>query len=233
MSKKRNIPLFISPKKKQEDEDEEDWTEETPDTTSQAINLGQLLSSQQTTLEDKGIFIFQREVSSESLEKIMRKILELHFDENFIEPIQIMLNSPGGTLNAGFALIDLMKFIKNPVRTIAMGEIASMGTMIFMAGDQRIITSNTSVMIHHFSTSTYGTYFDLKAESKVWEQIHKRVIKFFIDNSKYRSEKQIRKHLLLEQDNWLTPEDMIEHGLADHIYRPEKKKIFTDAETDR
>ena len=163
MSKKENIPLFVSPtkikenksiKKKQppseifesEQEDtEEEWDEEEG---SQVIDFNQLINNQQKTLEDRGIFIFQKEVNSVSVEKIMRKMLELHFDENFADPIQIMLNSPGGLVSSGFALIDLMRFIKNPVRTIAMGEIASMGTMIFIAGDERIITSNTSVMIH-------------------------------------------------------------------------------------
>lgn len=194
--------------------------DELPDDAMQFFsNLGK----DSDDLDKKGIIIINGVISSDSLARASKRLLTLHFDPNFKDDIQIIINSPGGYLDAMWAFIDLMQFVDNKVKTVALGEIASAAAFIFIAGDERIIAPNTSVMFHHFSGGHQGTYPALVAGKKGDDIEYGKILRLIKECSKYKTDEQVLSHILQEQDNWLTPPEMIKHGLADHIYKPVKK----------
>lgn len=174
-------------------------------------------------LDQRGFIIIDKDISKQSLSQSYKKLLALHFNHQFTDPIHIIINSPGGYCDAGWAFIDLMTFVKNKIITIAMGEIASMATSIFITGDERILTPNCSTMIHQFSDFGTGNYGDLVAKTKMWELEYERSVNHFVKYSKYKTKDQVEKHLLKQNDNWLSPLDMKKHGLCDRVFTPKPR----------
>ena len=171
-------------------------------------------------LEARGIFLLTGEISDQTVEPVMNALLSLHFKNDFEGPVQLIINSPGGSCDAGYALIDIMNFVRYPVATIAIGSIASMGTSIFIAGDARIMSANSLAMIHHFWANVQGTYPELIATRKMEDLAHQRELNLLLRHSKYDTEDEVRSNLLKSEDHWMTPKEMKEHGLCDQISRP-------------
>ena len=202
------------------DECEGDGSSGFPENQAQMEHLAQRWMQEQSNLENRGIIFITGMISNEALAYVTRKILALHFDANFTDDIQIIINSGGGYVDAGWALIDLLSFVDNRVVTVAMGEVASMAASIFMAGDYRIMTQNATCMIHHFTTVAGGNYRDLIAQRKSEDMEYQKLVKHLINCSKYKTEQEVVKHLLLDQDNFLSPQEVKKHGLCDQIYKP-------------
>jgi ATP-dependent Clp protease protease subunit len=179
--------------------------------------------SEDKILEERGIFTINEIISTKSLSSIMNKMLALHFNETFEDTIQLIINSPGGYLDATWAFIDLMESIRLPIRTIAMGEIASGATMIFVAGDERVMSPNVTTMIHHFSSGIAGSYPELIAARKNQDMETKKIVNHFKKYSKLKTQKEVLDKILLTQDHYLSPQEMKKFGLCDIILR---KKSF-------
>lgn len=177
----------------------------------------------QKELEERGVILINDYITKETLARAYRRLMILHMDDSFKDDIQIIINSPGGYCDAGWAFIDMMAFCKNNIRTIAMGEIASMAASIFIAGDERIISPNTSTMIHQFSSYAEGAYGDLLAHSKAWDLEMSKDIAHLIRCSKYKTAADVKKHILKDHDHWLSPQDMKKHGLCDSIFKPKPR----------
>lgn len=185
------------------------------------------MSAAQEILESRGILIVDADISKASLAPAFQKLLEFYFDPTFNEDIQIILNSPGGESDAGWAFIDIMDFVKTRlrIRTIALGSVASMATMIFVNGDERIMGPNTVSMLHQYSTFLGGTHADLLASRKMQDEAHSQMVRHLQNRSKYETREQVEEKLLRTTDTWMTPEDMLAHGLADTVWTPQKKQI--------
>jgi len=203
------------------DEEEEDYMDPSDFSLSDVFSI--MNQRDQTELEDRGILIIDRIISKDSLAKISKRMLVLHFDKEFKDEIQIILNSPGGYCDAGWALIDLMGFVKNRVKTVAMGEICSMATSIFIAGDDRVMSPNCSAMIHQFSDYGEGKYDELIAKGKMWEMEMEKEVAHLIRCSKYTNKAQVEKNLLKGNDHWLSPNEMKKHGLCDQVFKPKAR----------
>jgi ATP-dependent Clp protease protease subunit len=183
---------------------------------------------QRDSLSENGVIFLNGPVTQKSTENILKRMWAYHFDEEYTDPLNLIINSPGGYTDAGWAVIDTMAAIKNPVRTIAMGTVASMGFMIFIAGAHRAMSENVISMIHHFSTATWGSYPELLASRKGHELEYYRGMRHLIQHSKYTTETQVKEYLLKDQDTWLSPKQMKACGLVDTIFklprRPKEKK---------
>ena len=110
----------------------------TPD-GERAMDIASLL------LQDR-VVSFSTEVNDASAELIMMQLLYLDSLGN--DPIKLYINSPGGSVSAGFAIHDTMKMLKSPVWTVGAGICASMGAFLLASGDKRLILENAEVMIH-------------------------------------------------------------------------------------
>jgi ATP-dependent Clp protease protease subunit len=176
-------------------------------------------------LDENGVIFLNGPVTAKSSESIIRKLWSYHFDSDYTGEINLILNSPGGYADAGWALIDTMSATRHHINTIAMGDISSMAVLIFVAGDTRKISENAITMIHHFSSMSYGNYPDLIAERKGHDLEYSRGMKHFLKHSKYNTETEILKNILKEQNNYLSPQQLKKHGLCDYIFKsPPRKK---------
>ena len=126
-------------------------------------------------------FLMMEEISLSSVKQAVEWIFEANFTEERPEMLNMIITSPGGDLNAAFALIDVMRGSAIPVRTIGLGQIASAGLMIFIAGDKgmRILTPNTSILSHQYSWGAIGKEHELFATVKEFDLTTKKMIQHY------------------------------------------------------
>jgi ATP-dependent Clp protease protease subunit len=172
------------------------------------------------SLEDKGMYLFMEGFTSSSCEKAIRFILEKNMLPSGDRPenLTFVINSPGGDVNACFALIDTVKSSKIPVHTVGLGMIASCGFNLFIAGEpgHRYLTPNTSILSHQFSWGSHGKEHELFAVVKEFTLTQNRIVEHYRKCTGL-SEKKIRKYLLPAEDVWLSAEEAIDLGAADRI----------------
>lgn len=171
------------------------------------------------TLADNGIFYFSKEVTSESCAEAIKFILETNLKQlDGLESIRLIINSPGGDLQAALALCDIMDGSPIPVETYGIGTIYSAGLLIFMAGKKksRTITPNTMIMSHQWQWGASGKEHELFAAAKGFDLIKSRFMNHY---KKYTglSEKKISKYLLPPHDVWIDTEEAVQLGIADDI----------------
>jgi ATP-dependent Clp endopeptidase proteolytic subunit ClpP len=136
-----------------------------------------------------------------------------------VKTLTLYINSVGGSLNDSFALIDIMKKSRCPIRVIGIGTIASAAFMIFSAGTkgQRYIAENTSIMCHQYSDSYEGKHHDIKSRYRENELTNTRMINILKQNTGLDT-RTIKTKLLGATDTWLTAEELIELGIADDLF---------------
>lgn len=163
-------------------------------------------------------FLLMEEVTLQSAKTVVEWIFECNFSEERPELLNLIITSPGGDLNAAFAVIDTMRGSAIPIRTIGLGQIASAGLMIFIAGtkDNRILTPNTSILSHQYSWGAIGKEHELFATVKEFDLTTKKMISHY-KKCTGLNEKKIRETLLPPQDVWLTPHEAKELGICDAI----------------
>ena len=161
-----------------------------------------------------------KEFNQENCMPLVKMIMEYNLMPDDIAPkvIHLYINSPGGALFSAMHLIDAIKQSRIPVYTYALGLAASCGCLLLMSGEKghRYVTQNTSVMSHVYSAGSGGKEFDLYASMKSFEQISGKMMAHY-KKCTGKSETYIRKHLLPAEDVWMTPEEVIKHGVADVI----------------
>ena len=163
--------------------------------------------------------VFMSDVTQESMKPLIDWIIAENFNRHQKKrELTLGICSPGGDLNACFALVDVMKGSKIPIRTIGMGMIASCGLLMFISGEKgrRILTPNTSILSHQYSWGTYGKEHELFAQVKEYDLTTERIVNH---NKKCTglSEKDIRKYLLPPHDVWLSAKEAKKLGLCDKI----------------
>lgn len=162
--------------------------------------------------------LLMEEITLASAKNAVEWIFEANFSEERPELLNLIITSPGGDLNAAFALIDVMRGSAIPVRTIGLGQIASAGLMIFIAGDKnnRILTPNTSILSHQYSWGAFGKEHELFATVKEFDLTTKKMIQHY-KKCTGLSDAKIREVLLPPQDIWLSPIEAKKLGLCDHV----------------
>ena len=177
------------------------------------------------SIDEKGIYYFTEVVHQYScqsaIEWIMRKNMKTD-DEDIPKKLTIVINSPGGSVYDCFALLDAMKASKIPVHTVGTGIIASCGLLMFLGGEKRTLSPNTSVLSHQFSTMSMGKEHDLRAEMVEYDIISDRIIGHY-EQATGLDRDVIKKELLPPSDTWLTTEQCLEYGIAHKVKIP---KLF-------
>jgi ATP-dependent Clp protease protease subunit len=167
---------------------------------------------------NQNFLLFMDEVTTSSCKNIVEWIFTCNFDEHNYEMLNLIICSPGGDLNAAFAVIDTMKGSHVPVRTIGLGQIASAGLLMFIAGEpgHRILTPNTSILSHQYSWGSYGKEHELFAQVKEFDLTTKRMINHYKKCTGLKEE-QIREVLLPPQDIWLSAQEAKKLNLCDQV----------------
>jgi ATP-dependent Clp protease protease subunit len=170
-------------------------------------------------LFQRGVHVFMGEVTMETMSPIINWIVAANFTkEKKHKELTLGICSPGGDLNACFALVDVMKGSKIPIRTIGMGMIASCGLVMFISGTKgrRILTPNTSILSHQYSWGSFGKEHELFAQIKEYDLTTERMIAHY-KKCTGLSEKEIREYLLPASDVWLSAKEAKKLGLCDEI----------------
>ena len=163
-------------------------------------------------------YLLMEEISLSSAKNVAEWIFEANFAEDRPELLNLIICSPGGDLNAAFAVIDVMRGSAIPVRTIGLGQIASAGLMMFIAGTKghRLLTPNTSILSHQYSWGAFGKEHELFATVKEFDLTTKKMIQHYKKCSGL-AESKIREVLLPPQDMWLSPQEAKKLGLCDDV----------------
>lgn len=166
------------------------------------------------------VYCLYDDVNDTEAKNITEWILSVNFMpvEERPDVLNLIINSPGGSVTAAWAIIDMIRGSAIPVRTIGLGQLASAGLLIFMSGTAgfRSLTENTSIMSHAFSTGAGGTYHDLLASTTEWGHIQTRLIKH-IAKCTGLSNNDIVNKLMPANDVWLTAQEAVKLGLADKV----------------
>ncbi len=142
--------------------------------------------------------------------------------ENAKKEISFYINSPGGVVTSGLAILDTMNYIKCPVSTVVMGQAASMGSLLLCCGakGRRFALPNSRVMIHQPSGGFQGQATDIEIHAKEILSIKARLNQIYVE--------QTGKPLsvieqAMERDNFMTAYEAKEFGLIDEVItKPEK-----------
>ena len=172
-----------------------------------------------TELFLRGHHVFMSDVTQETIKPLIDWIISENFNrDKKKKELTLGICSPGGDLNACFALIDIMKGSKIPIRTIGMGMIASCGLLMFISGTKgrRVLTPNTSILSHQYSWGSFGKEHELFAAVKEFDLTTQRMITHY-KKCTGLSEKDIRKYLLPPEDMWLSAKEAKKLGLCDSI----------------
>jgi len=170
-------------------------------------------------LNNHGIMVLMDEINHETVKPVIEWILhENHVRKKKHKELLLMICSDGGNIAEAFALIDVMRSSKIPVKTVGLGSIASCGLLIFMAGarGRRVLTPNTSILSHQFSWESEGKSHELFATIKEFELTQKRMVTLYREATGLEDD-VIRKVLLPPQDVWLSAEEALQYHICDAI----------------
>ena len=170
-------------------------------------------------LQENGMYVFMGDVDNESIKPIVEWILH----ENFVvkrkrKELLLMICSEGGSVESAFALIDVMRSSNIHIKTVGLGQIASAGLLIFLAGSpgRRVLTPNTSILSHQFSWGSDGKAHELFATIKEFELTHQRMVRLYKETTGMDDE-EIKRTLLPPHDVWLTAQEALTYNICDAI----------------
>ena len=165
-------------------------------------------------LNDRIIFLSE-DVNDSTASLIVAQLLYLEAQDPD-KDIQFYINSPGGSVTAGMAIYDTMRYIKCDVATICVGMAASMGAFLLSAGTKgkRMALPNAEIMIHQPSAGTQGQITDMAIHLKRLETIKARMNQIMAENTG-KSVEEVTD--ACERDNFMTAQEALEFGLIDRV----------------
>lgn len=167
-------------------------------------------------LQNRRLF-FNDEVSQESVNDAIRKLWFLELSAPG-KPITLVINSPGGSVDAGFALWDQLKMVTSPVTTLVTGFAASMGSILSLcaAKGRRFATPNARIMIHQPSIhgAVRGPASDLEIHAREILNTRARIIDLYVEATGKDRDTIARA---IERDKFFSADEAKEFGLIDKI----------------
>ena len=164
-------------------------------------------------LEDRIIFL-SGEITDQTANLIVSELLYL--DSKNHEDIYMYINSPGGSVTSGMAIYDTMNYIKSDIRTICIGQSASMAAFLLSSGTKgkRFALENADVMIHQPLGGMQGQASDMKIACERILKMKEKLNKILAKNTN-QPLKKIQKDT--DRDYYLTSEEAKKYGLIDQI----------------
>ena len=171
-------------------------------------------------LEDRIVFL-NGEVTDESANLVIAQLIYLE-GKNPNKDICLYINSPGGSVTAGLAIYDTMKYIKCDVSTICVGRAASMGAFLLAGGTKgkRFALPNSEVLIHQPLGGAQGQASDIQIHANHILYLKDKLNKMLSENTGKDLE-DIKKDT--DRDNYMTAQEAKEYGIIDEIFVSRKK----------
>ncbi|MCM1330505.1 MAG: ATP-dependent Clp protease proteolytic subunit [Ruminococcus sp.] len=177
----------------------------------------QLVPIQDVLFEESKIFLID-EISAESADNLIKQLMYL--DRKNSGEITLYINSPGGEVMSGLAVYDFIKIMKSPLKTVCIGDAASMGAILFLAGAKREMLPHSRILIHD------PAYGHLDVSGKKPHEIQRGVdslnkvretLAEIISEKTGKSLDEIYE--ITAEDHFFTADEAIEFGLATAIYK--------------
>ena len=165
-------------------------------------------------LNDRIIFLGE-DVNAHTANLVVAQLLFLaHEDPK--KDIKLYINSPGGSVYDGLAIIDTMNYIEPDVQTIGIGLQASMGAMLLSCGakGKRFALPNARVMIHQPSSGTQGKITDQEIMLKEGIFLKKRLAEILAKNTGKKVDQIIKD---MDRDNWMSADEAKDYGIIDEV----------------
>lgn len=165
-------------------------------------------------LKERIIFLGE-EVNEHTANLVVAQMLHLAYEDPK-KDINFYINSPGGVVYDGLAIIDTMNYIKPDVVTIGIGMQASMGAVLLAAGakGKRISLPNSRVMIHQPHGGTQGVMTDMEISLKEGIRTKEKLVDLMAQYTGHKKEK-IRDDM--ERDFWMNAQEALDYGIVDKI----------------
>lgn len=173
--------------------------------------------------QDMNNIYFYSSVNQESCFQLSKRLIDLDkTSQEFLiqygvysPPINLHIQSEGGSLLHALYVTDVIKNLKTPVHTYIDGFAASAATLISVVGDRRFISKNSLMLIHQLSSINSGKYDKMEDEMENLDNIMKIVTELYIKNTKIEREKLLE---ILKKDIWLESKTCLEYGLVDVVF---------------
>jgi len=180
--------------------------------------FGKIASMVNVPPSEQSYSLLMDEINNDSVKGVIEWIIEANFAEQKPSHLTLLVCSYGGVLSSAFALIDIMKGSSIPISTVALGDVASAGTLIVMSGEKgkRFCTTNTTFMSHQYTAGAMGKHHELVSVMKDFTITDAKIVAHY-KKCTGLDEKQIRKVLLPPTDVYLTPPEAKKYGIIDHV----------------
>ena len=154
------------------------------------------------------------EINKSLGERIIRQLILL--EDQGDDPIKVFIDSPGGDADAGFAIFDMMRFVKPEVIIIGMGLVASAAAIILLAApkERRIALPNSHYLIHQPLSGMRGVATEIEIHAKELDKLRRKINKLISEETGQKLEK-VEKDT--DRDYWMNAGEALEYGLVSRI----------------
>jgi ATP-dependent Clp protease protease subunit len=165
-------------------------------------------------LRERIVFI-TGEVEDHMASLIVAQLLFLESENS--QDISMYINSPGGVVTAGMAIHDTMQYIKPKVRTVCVGQAASMGSFLLAAGEpgMRVALPNARIMVHQPSGGARGMASDIEIQAKEILRIRARMNDLYV---KYTGRSLTEIEKAMDRDTFLEADEALKFGIVDKVF---------------
>jgi ATP-dependent Clp protease protease subunit len=168
---------------------------------------------EELTLKARVLLVFG-EINHSVARSVCARLIAL--SEQSDAPIRMLISSPGGHVESGDAIHDMIRFVNAPVTTIGTGWVASAGTHIFLAAEKerRVCLPNTRFMIHQPSGGAGGPATDIAIQAKEILRTRERIARVIARQTGHTYEKVLAD---LERDYWMSAQEAIDYGIVSRV----------------
>lgn len=154
------------------------------------------------------------EINKDMADKLIKDLLVLEAESQ--EPVKLYINSPGGDVDSGFAIYDMIRFVSCPVTIIGMGLVASAAALVLLAVplERRIGLPNSSYLIHQPLSEMKGNATDIEIHAMQLEKIKAKINRMIAEATGKSLEKVAHD---TDRDYWLDADDAVKYGLISRI----------------
>ena len=158
--------------------------------------------------------IISGEINKDRADEFARQMLVLDSESN--APIYVYINSPGGDVDSGFAIYDMIRFVSSPVTVLGMGLVASAAALIFLSvpKERRIGFPNSTYLIHQPLSQLKGVAIDVAIYADKIEALRHKLDKVIADATS-KSVEDVAKDT--ERDCWMSAEEALSYGMLSRI----------------
>lgn len=163
------------------------------------------------------------EINRELSESVIRQLLILEADDSE-KPVWIYINSPGGEVDSGFAIYDMMRFITCPVYVLGVGLVASAAALIYVAvpKERRFALPDSTYLIHQPLASMKGVASDVEIYADKLNKIKAKINKIIADATGKNVEDVAND---TDRDYWLSAEEAVTYGLVSRVVKERKELV--------